>query len=253
MTLTAAQEKKLREIVEATQGDVGYTFVKKDNPSIKKIVTTYELAMVNDTITDGDKVACRATDAGIEYIRNLDAEPEVDESVEDVIASPWSGPISPDNPFEVEEEPVEEEQIEEELVQEELFQEEPVEEEIQEPVEELIEEPIDEEPVVAIPAEVMEEEFPVETSSVEHKEIFEVEDGFVPPVKRSKRRKSKYPFDKMSIGQSFYVPKTERMKDPYRTLTSSCGGANRRYKEEGKRFIVRDWDKGVRVYCVEAK
>lgn len=45
-------------------------------------------------------------------------------------------------------------------------------------------------------------------------------------------RTNKYPFDQMEIGDSFFVPVSEDMPEPLKTLGSTVSSANMRYAEE---------------------
>ena len=46
------------------------------------------------------------------------------------------------------------------------------------------------------------------------------------------RSGSKYPFDKLEVGQSFHVPATVAVTDPFKAIASSVTGARRRYSEK---------------------
>lgn len=54
-----------------------------------------------------------------------------------------------------------------------------------------------------------------------------------PPAKTRKpgRSGSKYPFDKLEVGQSFHVSATAAVPDPFAAIASSVTGARRRYSE----------------------
>lgn len=57
----------------------------------------------------------------------------------------------------------------------------------------------------------------------------------LPPSRRGGRRRgapSKYPFDKLEIGRSFFVPKSADHPDPVKTLGSTVSSANLRYAKE---------------------
>jgi hypothetical protein len=110
------------------------------------------------------------------------------------------------------------------------------------------------------------------------KPTYELETGFEPPVTRRGGFKTDiYPFDKMSVGQSFFVPATEKRPNPAKALQSTISSASRRYAttypatvgkdkhahpkagqptgKDGRKFVVRartaaDGEKsdGARVY-----
>lgn len=63
------------------------------------------------------------------------------------------------------------------------------------------------------------------------KQVFEIETVPMPdaPKKRSGKRGSKYPFEKLEVGQSFHVPKTKDMPNPVSALASSLTGARRKF------------------------
>ncbi len=62
---------------------------------------------------------------------------------------------------------------------------------------------------------------------------FEVMNVGLPPSKRKGRGGGgapvKYPFDQLEIGQTFFVPASEKMPDPVKTLQSTVSSANMRY------------------------
>lgn len=58
-----------------------------------------------------------------------------------------------------------------------------------------------------------------------------IESGIeVPEVKRGNVRTSAYPFAQLEIGQSFFMPVTETMPNPAKTLATVVSSATRRYK-----------------------
>ncbi len=62
------------------------------------------------------------------------------------------------------------------------------------------------------------------------KPAFEIEDGVEMPTGKVRRgRESGYPFDKLEIGQSFHVAKTDKNEDPAARLASSVSGARVKY------------------------
>lgn len=74
----------------------------------------------------------------------------------------------------------------------------------------------------------------------------EIEEGVpMPEFKRAgggkKAGSSRYPFDALSAGQSFFVENTEKMPDAYKSLASSVTAANERHSEviEGQTRVNR--------------
>lgn len=55
---------------------------------------------------------------------------------------------------------------------------------------------------------------------------FEIETAAMPA--RTRTRKSIYPFEQLAIGQRFFVPATDAMPDPGKTLATSVSGAVKR-------------------------
>lgn len=82
---------------------------------------------------------------------------------------------------------------------------------------------------------------------------FALETGFEPEaVKRLSGKQAVYPFEKMEIGVSFFVPATEARPNPAKSLASTISSANKRYDGE-RTFVVRPVEtptKGARVYRV---
>lgn len=71
---------------------------------------------------------------------------------------------------------------------------------------------------------------------------FVIEDGFtLPVVKRGGKKADIYPFDKIEVGQSFFVPATEAKPNPAKVLASTVSSATKRYKTEtpARKFTVR--------------
>lgn len=51
---------------------------------------------------------------------------------------------------------------------------------------------------------------------------------------------SKYPFDALEVGQTFFVPVSEKMPDPVKSLAGAVSGANLKYANEtGTKTITR--------------
>lgn len=62
----------------------------------------------------------------------------------------------------------------------------------------------------------------------------------VPAIKRSGAATSIYPFDNLEVGQSFFVPATEAMPNPGKSLASTVSSASKRYAtESGTRELTR--------------
>lgn len=85
---------------------------------------------------------------------------------------------------------------------------------------------------------------------------FVIEQGFVAPeAKRGGIRATIYPFDKMNVGDSFFVAATADRANPAKQLASTVSSATKRFKAEGRKYIVRartqaDGEKanGARIY-----
>lgn len=61
---------------------------------------------------------------------------------------------------------------------------------------------------------------------------FEIVSGFtMPEPSRAGRREAVYPFDKLEIGQSFFIPATAENENPAKRLNGTVSSANRRYKD----------------------
>ena len=62
---------------------------------------------------------------------------------------------------------------------------------------------------------------------------FEIHSDFVPPAgaKRRVGRNDSYPFDKLAVGQSFFVPATEAKPEPHKSMLSTVTQAMGRYAE----------------------
>jgi hypothetical protein len=71
---------------------------------------------------------------------------------------------------------------------------------------------------------------------------FKIESGVpLPAIKRGGMRAQMYPFDHLEIGQSFFVPVTETIPNPGKTLASTVSSATRRFKANGRArvFTIR--------------
>lgn len=92
---------------------------------------------------------------------------------------------------------------------------------------------------------------------------FVIESGIpIPEIRRGGDRTSQYPFDKLEVGQSFFVPATETMPNPGKTLGVTVSSATRRFKTATppRVFTIRDKEKatvngveviGARIWRVE--
>ena len=61
-----------------------------------------------------------------------------------------------------------------------------------------------------------------------------IANAVLPPSKRGNKgggAPTQYPFDKMEIGQSFFVPVSDKHPDPVKTLGSTVSSANQRFSE----------------------
>jgi len=75
----------------------------------------------------------------------------------------------------------------------------------------------------------------------------EIESGIpVPEIKRGGERTSAYPFHKLEIGQSFFIPNTEQMPDAAKAMATVVSSATRRFKTENppRVFTIRGKEKG---------
>lgn len=70
---------------------------------------------------------------------------------------------------------------------------------------------------------------------------FSIDTGVpVPAIKRSGAATSIYPFDALEVGQSFFVPATDEMPNPGKSLASTVSSASKRYATEtGTRELTR--------------
>lgn len=68
---------------------------------------------------------------------------------------------------------------------------------------------------------------------VENKMSYEIiDDAELPPIKRGGGgggAPTKYPFDQLDVGKSFFVPATAKLPNPLKTLGSTISSANHRY------------------------
>jgi hypothetical protein len=71
---------------------------------------------------------------------------------------------------------------------------------------------------------------------------FAIDDGITMPPSRGGRNRSLYPFDALTVGQSFHVPATEAKANPAKSLASTVSSANKRNAKDGAskaKFEVR--------------
>lgn len=62
---------------------------------------------------------------------------------------------------------------------------------------------------------------------------FVLEDAIpLPPAAKGGRRDEQYPFSKMAVGQSFFVPVSEKYPKPWETFGSTVSSATRRFATE---------------------
>jgi hypothetical protein len=79
---------------------------------------------------------------------------------------------------------------------------------------------------------------------VENKMSYEIiDDAELPPIKRGGGgggAPTKYPFDALEVGKSFFVPATAKLPNPLKTLGSTISSANHRYaKVTGEKVVER--------------
>lgn len=161
--LNKVQADFLAKIVEATlDATRGFVYVK--NGATAAALVAAGLVELNPQMTEGDKIAARATDKGVDTYQNGD-------SVEPV-----------NNPAE-----------------------------------------------------------PATNEGTKTVTAFTIETGVpVPTIKRAGAATSFYPFDGLEVGQSFFVPATEDMPNPGKSLASTVSSASKRYADEtGVRTITR--------------
>lgn len=111
---------------------------------------------------------------------------------------------------------------------------------------------------------------PAETTAVAAAAGFVIESGIPMPSISGRGRangSSKYPFDKLEVNQSFFVPASDACKEPGKTLASTVARANMQYSEvvEGetkknrkgedvpmrkqiRQFVLRTVEGGARVW-----
>jgi len=178
--LSKAQIAKLGEIVEATRaGEPGFVYMTEKSV---KILLDAEYVECNTQMTDGNKVAVRATKSGADAYDAAQAEGAnaPDETVTDGTPTAPNEGTRPMNTFNIDN---------------------------------------------AVP---------------------------IPAIKRSGAATSIYPFDALAVGQSFFVPATEDMPNPGKSLASTVSSASKRYATEtGTRTINRKNKESGEMEAVE--
>lgn len=109
---------------------------------------------------------------------------------------------------------------------------------------------------------------PAAASAPASKPSFAIEDGIeLAPISGRGRGGETYPFDKLGVGQSFFVPNTAEKPNVAKSLASTVSSATRRYAEEipgetrtdrkgnvvpalkeTRKFVVRAVEGGARVW-----
>jgi len=91
------------------------------------------------------------------------------------------------------------------------------------------------------------------------KSAFAVEDGVAIPAAAGRGRVGNtYPFDAMQVGQSFFVPNTEKKPDAAKSLASTVSSATARYavatgnKKLNRKNVEVDEMKATRTFTVRA-
>lgn len=155
--LSKAQTDKLITVRDATDSDAGFVYM---TPKSVKLLVDAGYAECNTSMTDGDKVAVRITQSGVEWL---------------------AAPAPSDAPNQG--------------------------------------------------IEPMNTEAPA----------FAIDDGVaIPAIKRAGTGSSTYPFADLAVGQSFFVPATEDMSNPGKSLASTVSSASKRYAtQNGVRTINR--------------
>jgi hypothetical protein len=81
---------------------------------------------------------------------------------------------------------------------------------------------------------------------------FKIESGIeLPARKRGNVGAAVYPFDKLTeVGQSFFIPSTEKRPNPAKAMASTVSSASRRYKGQTpeRKFTIREVEGGARIW-----
>ena len=165
--LNHCQTAMLAKVAEATLDQTpGFAMVK--NGATSAMLAEAGLIELNGSMTEGDKIAARTTDKGLELYENGDSV----------------GTVNTDN------------------------------------------QPADE---------------PATNQGTQPMTAFTIDNAVpVPAIKRSGATTSIYPFDNLEVGQSFFVPATEDMPNPGKSLASTVSSASKRYATEtGTRELTR--------------
>lgn len=67
-----------------------------------------------------------------------------------------------------------------------------------------------------------------------------IETDVPPPVDINSNRRSRYPFDSLQVGHSFFIANTQEVPNQRKRLASSVANANKKYREQDIKFVVRD-------------
>lgn len=67
-----------------------------------------------------------------------------------------------------------------------------------------------------------------------------IETDVPPPVDINSNRRSRYPFDSLQVGHSFFIANTKEVPNQRKRLASSVANANKKYREQDIKFVVRD-------------
>jgi hypothetical protein len=76
-----------------------------------------------------------------------------------------------------------------------------------------------------------------------------IDDAELPPIKRGGGgggAPTKYPFDQLEVGKSFFVPATAKLPNPLKTLGSTISSANHRYATVTGEKVVERSKRGAR-------
>lgn len=78
-------------------------------------------------------------------------------------------------------------------------------------------------------------------------QVSEIKTGFVlPPIRRGRSAgASRYKFDEMEVGASFFVPADDDRPNPAKSLAGTVTSANKRFADDGKEFVVRSIEDGA--------
>lgn len=60
------------------------------------------------------------------------------------------------------------------------------------------------------------------------------------PADTNSNRRSRYPFDTLQVGHSFFIANTKEVPNQRKRMASSVANGNKKYRDQGIRFVVRD-------------